>query len=216
MHCSNTDKQLFVLILSVLANSVARCAAKIAGDFTSNIDNNPVKSYFHECLHKSQKLSCITEKASTAVEDAIDLDIQLVPGLVLARNELPVQFSGRQGRSVLERFVNALKKFVDTHTLNVEFGDEARRRRRKRFGFLLSAMLGAFGITNAMILKTLAIISGKALLASKMALMIIGIVGLKKMFSKDNGHEPAIVQVHTLHDEHDRNVNSAMYNIRHI
>ncbi|GLV38873.1 Osiris 21 [Carabus blaptoides fortunei] len=213
MH--NASKQLFVLIASVLVNSVTRSVAKIPGDFTSNIDN-PVKNYFHDCMQKTHKLSCIAERASTAVEDAIDMDIQLVPGLVLARNDLSVESSGREGRSVLERFGNALKKFADTHTLNVELGDEARRRRRRRLGLLLSALLGAFGITNAMILKTLAIISGKALLASKMALMIIGIVGLKKMFSKNDGNEPAIVQVHTLHDEHDRNVNSAMYNIRHI
>lgn len=127
-----------------------------------------------------------------------------------------VKSKGRDEKSGIDRLTTALSNFMDTHSLTLEYGDEARRRRRRRFGFLLTAMLGAFGITNAMILKSIALIAGKALMVSKMALMLISIIGLKKLFQKDDDKEPAVVQVHTLHDEHDRNVNTAMYNIRHL
>lgn len=187
-------------------------------EIIENNENFVNKYYFDECFRKKLKLSCLTEKATQAVENSMDIDLQLIPGLVLARNDLPVlkYTSSRDAKSGIDRLTTALSNFMDSHSLTVEHADEARRRRRRRFGLLLTALLGAFGITNAMMLKGIGLIAGKALMVSKMALMIIGIIGLKKLFQKDEHHEPQVVQVHTLHDEHDRNVNSAMYNIRHL
>lgn len=57
------------------------------------------------------------------------------------------------------------------------------------------------GIAGPLGLKALAFISGKALIISKVALTIAGIIALKKIYSSDSHHESSI-QVHA--SEHNR------------
>lgn len=57
------------------------------------------------------------------------------------------------------------------------------------------------GIAGPLGLKALAFISGKALIISKVALTIAGIIALKKIYSSDSQHESSI-QVHA--SEHNR------------
>lgn len=53
------------------------------------------------------------------------------------------------------------------------------------------------GIAGPLGLKALAFISGKALIISKVALTIAGIIALKKLYSNDSHHESSIqVQEH--------------------
>lgn len=236
MYSSTNHHRLLLILVTVSVSCLQQVrfahSAMVTADYLDNsitsdvqdkqesIENNENfvnKYYFDDCFRKKLKLSCLTEKATQAVENSMDIDLQLIPGLVLARNDLPViTTSSRVTKSGMDRLTTALSNFMDAHSLTVEPADEARRRRRRRFGLLLTALLGTFGITGAMMLKGIGLIAGKALMVSKMALMIVGIIGLKKLFQKDEHHEAQVVQVHTLHDEHDRNVNSAMYNIRHL
>lgn len=59
----------------------------------------------------------------------------------------------------------------------------------------------ALGIAGPLGLKALAAIAGKALVVSKVALTIAGIIALKKIFSSDH-HEETSFQVHA--GEHNR------------
>lgn len=57
-------------------------------------------------------------------------------------------------------------------------------------------------MTGPLVMKVLAVMAAKALLAAKAALIIVGSVALKKLFERDH-HEPS-VKVHTIsHDEED-------------
>ncbi|XP_044750391.1 uncharacterized protein LOC123310797 [Coccinella septempunctata] len=74
-----------------------------------------------------------------------------------------------------------------------------------KYAFMV--LLGIFGLTGPIFMKTMAVIAAKALIASKAALIIVGSVALKKIFQKE--HEKPVVKVHTIHedeheDEHDR------------
>lgn len=60
------------------------------------------------------------------------------------------------------------------------------------------------GIAGPLGLKALAFIAGKALVISKVALTIAGIIALKKIFSSDH-HEETSFQVHSGSDHNRRN-----------
>lgn len=121
---------------------------------------------------------------------------------------------------------------MDTHTLRLDLtGDsgEARdgggnkkgdkgigKKERKYLHYALMVLLGVFGISGPLILKTLALIAGKALIASNVALIIVGSVALKKIFEKDQGHASVKVLTHTVHtddkeEEFDRYINAGAY-----
>ena len=68
--------------------------------------------------------------------------------------------------------------------------------------YAMAAFVAAMGIAAPLGLKALATIAGKALVISKVALTIAGIIALKKIFSHDH-HEEKSFQVHT-DDGHNR------------
>lgn len=71
-----------------------------------------------------------------------------------------------------------------------EFGGK-----KSSYRYVIAAMLTAMGIAGPIGLKALATIAGKALVISKVALTIAGIIALKKIFSSDH-HEETSFQVH--------------------
>ncbi|XP_059617713.1 uncharacterized protein LOC132262457 [Phlebotomus argentipes] len=75
----------------------------------------------------------------------------------------------------------------------------------KKYGrYVMAALLTAMGIAGPLGLKALAAIAGKALVISKVALTIAGIIALKKIFSSDH-HEETSFQVHASGDHNRRN-----------
>lgn len=137
---------------------------------------------------------------------------------------------------VLHCFV--FHRFMDTHTLRLDLtrdsskardggggggggggdkkGDKVGKKEKKYLHYALMVLLGVFGISGPLILKTLAMIAGKALIASNVALIIVGSVALKKIFEKDQGHASVKVLTHTVHtdekeDEFDRYINAGAY-----
>lgn len=69
------------------------------------------------------------------------------------------------------------------------------------------------GIAAPLGLKALATIAGKALVISKVALTIAGIIALKKIFSSDHHEEKRdFIQVHAADEENRRN----MYLVRAV
>lgn len=75
----------------------------------------------------------------------------------------------------------------------------------KKYGrYVMAALLTAMGIAGPLGLKALAAIAGKALVISKVALTIAGIIALKKIFQSDH-HEETSFQVHSSGDHNRRN-----------
>lgn len=60
---------------------------------------------------------------------------------------------------------------------------ESGRGRQKPFGPVLALAALKFGLFGALTFKVLALMVGKALLISKIALLLSTIIGLKKLFS---------------------------------
>lgn len=108
------------------------------------------------------------------------------------------------GLSEVDRaLVQNIEKFLKTHTVKVDLS-EARGKGKKQYKYVIAAMLTAMGIAGPLGLKALAFIAGKALVISKVALTIAGIIALKKIFSSDH-HEETSFQVHAGSDHNRRN-----------
>lgn len=107
---------------------------------------------------------------------------------------------GEVDRSILAK----LNKFFQTHSLRVDMqqqeGTAARgKNQNKHHRYIIAAVLTAMGIAGPIGLKVLAAVAGKALVISKVALTIAGILALKKIFAHDR-HEETSFQVHAGHD----------------
>ncbi|KAK2579925.1 hypothetical protein KPH14_007605 [Odynerus spinipes] len=95
-------------------------------------------------------------------------------------------------------------KFFQSHTLklklpNVEelqrsFSEEGRRKKNK-MGGLLAIPLLIGGTLVPLALGALALLAGKALIVSKLALVLASIIGLKKLVSGGHDHGHEVVQV---------------------
>lgn len=75
------------------------------------------------------------------------------------------------------------------------FVPESKRIHR----YALAAFLTAMGIAGPLGLKAIATIAGKALVISKVALTIAGIIALKKIFTSDHHHSEK--SIHVVSDE---------------
>lgn len=94
--------------------------------------------------------------------------------------------------------LQTVDKFLRTHTVKVDMS-EARGKGKKHYRYIIAAMMTALGVAGPLGLKALAAIAGKALVISKVALTIAGIIALKKIFSSDH-HEETSFQVHADHN----------------
>ncbi|KAH8305404.1 hypothetical protein KR018_002637 [Drosophila ironensis] len=106
-------------------------------------------------------------------------------------------------------------RLMRTHTLKIDMdmsnevgedetsigrGHKHGHKKKKHKGgghikYVVAALLTAMGIAGPLGLKALAAIAGKALVISKVALTIAGIIALKKLFSHDHSEETSF-QVH--------------------
>lgn len=66
---------------------------------------------------------------------------------------------------------------------------------KKSGGYIIAGLLMAMGIAGPLAMKALATIAGKALIISKVALTIAGIIALKKIFSHDGDGRKSIGDV---------------------
>lgn len=57
---------------------------------------------------------------------------------------------------------------------------------KKHSGYIIAGLLLAMGIAGPLFLKAIAVIAGKALIISKVALTVAGIIALKKIFSSQH------------------------------
>ncbi|XP_022827676.1 uncharacterized protein LOC111357285 [Spodoptera litura] len=112
---------------------------------------------------------------------------------------------GSLNNLILDKVVN----FMRSHTLQVKFptedetdalSDDQGRSRRKKLAPLLAIPLLIGGMMVPLAFGALALLAGKALIVSKLALVLAGIIGLKKLLSPSGGgHEAHEVVVSAGH-----------------
>ncbi|TMW46866.1 hypothetical protein DOY81_008061 [Sarcophaga bullata] len=180
-----------------------------------------IRRVYDDCQAKNDFMSCIKHKALNGLNRAIEQDsIKIVDGIVLEKQNHTEEESiigaltdARAFNSLapLDRaLLSKIDKLVRTHSLKVDMstarghGDDDgeshhEKKEKKKDGghvkYVIAALLTAMGIAGPIGLKALAAIAGKALVISKVALTIAGIIALKKLFSQDH-HEETSFQVH--------------------
>lgn len=184
-----------------------------------------VRRVYDDCRDKNDFISCLKQKALHALSRALDQDsIKIVDGLVLEKQNQSDTDSvigsltdARQLGSMapLDRaLLVKADKLMRTHALKIDMdleldgnasvGRDHKKKKHKDGGhmkYVVAALLTAMGIAGPLGLKALAAIAGKALIISKVALTIAGMIALKKLFSHDHSEESSF-QVHT--GEHNR------------
>lgn len=217
---------LFTLSGAVFSASVAKKSSEF--DLMGK-EFNVLQKVYDDCQGNEDFGGCLKGKALTAISRAvgqvrtwttsINVDfnelflqdsIALIDGISLIKSEnaitddTPILADARalSGLSEVDRaLVQNVEKFLKTHTVKVDLS-EARGKGKKQYKYVIAAMLTAMGIAGPLGLKALAFIAGKALVISKVALTIAGIIALKKIFSSDH-HEETSFQVHA-GSEHNR------------
>lgn len=200
-----------------------------AGVVSPQTDNSTVaaRAIFSGCSGGNRIVPCLAGKFSEIIERSINRDVELFDGFILKRdrdfipdNRTAVEWRSFNGFSSLRRSLN---DFLDSHVLSLDIGEPRKRKEKDGGGYgfgkvdkknkkylyyALTAVTGIFGLSVPIILKGLALVAGKALLASKAALIIIGSLALKKIFQSDKNEKesnPLKVHTHTLSlDDHDR------------
>ncbi|XP_017151750.1 uncharacterized protein LOC108161870 [Drosophila miranda] len=187
-----------------------------------------VRRVYDDCQDKNDFIGCLKQKALHALSRALDQEsIKIMDGLVLEKQNqtdtesiLGSLTDARQFGSLspIDRALLAkADKLLRTHTLKLDMdmgmGMESgmavgrghdKKKKHKDGGhikYVIAALLTAMGIAGPLGLKALAAIAGKALVISKVALTIAGIIALKKLFSHDHSEETSF-QVHA--GEHNR------------
>ena len=139
------------------------------------------------CTFKQDSIQLI-EGVSLVKQNNSDNDADSIPGLSDART-----LSSLTG--VDKSLVQKLDKFLKSHVLKVDMTEGRGKEKKNHSRYIIAALLTAMGIAGPIGLKALAAIAGKALIVSKVALTIAGIIALKKIFSNDR-HEETSFQVH--------------------
>ncbi|CRL01248.1 CLUMA_CG014345, isoform A [Clunio marinus] len=212
------NSKVFVIVLVTLSISSSVLSASLAKT-PSDVDQvgkefNVLQKVYDDCQDKEDFGGCLKTKASTAIERAVDQDIiSLLDGISLVKtkssksDEAQIFLADARGLSSLSKIdqtlIRNIEKFLNTHTIKVDFS-EARGKEKKHYRYVIAAVLTAMGIAGPLGLKALAFIAGKALVISKVALTIAGIIALKKIFSSDH-HEETSFQVHAGSDHNRRN-----------
>ncbi|KAH8377674.1 hypothetical protein KR093_006596 [Drosophila rubida] len=186
-----------------------------------------VRRVYDDCQDRNDFVGCLKQKALYALTRALDQDsIKIVDGLVLEKQNhsdtdsiIGSLTDARQFGSLtpLDRaLLSKADKLMRTHALKFDMdldmgegngvgrGHGSKKKKSKGGGhikYVIAALLTAMGIAGPLGLKALAAIAGKALVISKVALTIAGIIALKKLFSHDHSEETSF-QVHA--GEHNR------------
>ncbi|XP_053958380.1 uncharacterized protein LOC128863298 [Anastrepha ludens] len=176
---------------------------------------------YEDCQEKNDFIGCLKQKAIHALSRALEQDsIKVVDGLVLEKQNSTEKESiinsmadarTLSSLSPVDRvLLGKIDKLTRTHALKIDMGqgrghggdddDNGGHKNKKDKGgghikYVIAALLTAMGIAGPIGLKALAAIATKALVISKVALTIAGIIALKKLFSQDH-HEESSFQVH--------------------
>ncbi|KAK9880009.1 hypothetical protein WA026_008521 [Henosepilachna vigintioctopunctata] len=79
---------------------------------------------------------------------------------------------------------------------------DARKKKNNGMGMMMAAAAMKIGLLKALAFKALVLLVGKALLVSKLALVLAVVIGLKKLFSQEK-HVTYEVVAHPQHEHHE-------------
>lgn len=85
-------------------------------------------------------------------------------------------------------------------TTTYHLGHVTGRGKNKNMGPMMAAMMMKMGMLKVLAFKVLALLVGKALFVSKLAFLLVTIIGLKKLFSQQK-HVTYEVVAHPAHHE---------------
>ncbi|XP_026674962.1 uncharacterized protein LOC113465163 [Ceratina calcarata] len=203
------------------SNSINEQTARSTGNSNVFGDLRQMYQIYKECA--DEELSpCLKVRLLSAI-DRVSRSSQLnvADGVTFVQDD-PVPIAEEEPKSLQEieaslpralddkedalntMILDKVVKFFQSHTLklklpNVEelqrsFVEEGRRKKNK-MGGLLAIPLLIGGTLVPLALGALALLAGKALIVSKLALVLASIIGLKKLVSGGGDHGHEVVQV---------------------
>ncbi|VVD01817.1 unnamed protein product [Leptidea sinapis] len=164
-----------------------------------------LQKVYDDCSSQKHLTMCLKGKALTALTRAVEQDsVQLTDGLMLVKDAdapaavaEPRFFPGMSAEDKLDNMLRTkFQQLLNSYTISMDLSSEGRGRGKKVMPYLLLGIFTTISIMGGLALKTLAAIAGKALIASKVALTIAGIIALKKLFSHDGTNGETTFQVH--------------------
>uniref|UniRef100_A0A182KF03 Uncharacterized protein n=1 Tax=Anopheles christyi TaxID=43041 RepID=A0A182KF03_9DIPT len=213
MYSSSSSTMLkYLTLASVIATALCASAGVrgAARHEPSGGELGVLQKVYDDCQDKQDFTGCLKGKALTAISRAIDMEsIPLLDGIALVKQDKPENVTvplladarSMSGLTTVDRtLLDKVEQFLRTHVVRFDMRpqeQEAARgnKQNKHHRYLIAAFLTAMGIAGPIGLKALAAIAGKALVISKVALTIAGILALKKIFAHDH-HEETSFQVH--------------------
>ncbi|XP_028177090.1 uncharacterized protein LOC114364931 [Ostrinia furnacalis] len=153
------------------------------GDLSSCLKRKLAKAITR--ISKSDEVSVLSGVTITKDKDAKVNDVEVEEAIPRGLDESSLD------NLILDKIVG----FMQTHTIQVKFPTGADlqsaegRSRRKKLAPLLAIPLLIGGMLVPLAFGALALLAGKALIVSKLALVLAGIIGLKKLLSPSGGGE---------------------------
>jgi len=205
------------------ANGAAHEEARAADDTTSYLgDFKFMYKVYQECA-ATDLTSCLKLKLIAAMDRAARsfAQVPVFEGVAFVKESNAVadatpvnevELEAQLPRSLEERdsalnnlIFKKVSDFLETHTLQVKlpnvndlarsFNGEERGKKKKMSGMLLIPLILG-GTLVPLALGALALLAGKALIVSKLALVLAGIIGIKKLLggggSHESGHEVVV------------------------
>ncbi|XP_014241405.1 uncharacterized protein LOC106662110 [Cimex lectularius] len=185
---------------------VAIVGSSLAAEESISSGLRLVYSVYRQCEESEEPVTCLKARAVKLVDRAISSPaIPLVDGITLVKRPeserslktplepLPVDLEARSSK-VDDLLWGRVTSFLDTHSVQFKlpnfikdavYESEDGEGRGKKKKMLPALLLGLMlkGSMLAMAMKGLALLAAKALMVSKLALVLAGIIALKKLFS---------------------------------
>ncbi|XP_056635950.1 uncharacterized protein LOC130444696 [Diorhabda sublineata] len=176
---------------------------------------------YQECA-ATDVMSCLKLKLITALDRAAKSysELPLIEGIKFVKDpqdtstsqevkseaeiEATLPRSLDEKENVLDDIISdRVSNFLSSHTLQIklpsssEVQEEGRGKKKKgNYGLLLLPLILG-GALVPLALGALALLAGKALIVSKLALVLAGIIGLKKLLSGNSGGDNGHVEVYS-------------------
>lgn len=176
-------------------------------------EDNLLDSIYSDCLEKDT-LTCIKHKVLSYADKVNSAsEIAITDGIEITKTAEPSDSarSLSDDASLIDVIINKVQSFLDSHTLKIElngkdlarqFSDFTEEERGKKGGLIariigkklmkiLGPFISIFGIkalfVGKIVIFALALIAKKALIMSKIALLIAGFLAFKKFFGNKGG-----------------------------
>uniref|UniRef100_A0A0A9XFU0 Structural maintenance of chromosomes protein 1 n=1 Tax=Lygus hesperus TaxID=30085 RepID=A0A0A9XFU0_LYGHE len=205
----------------------------LALGLVSGQDEKLIFRVFQECTADGvDTSSCFKLKIAGALDRATRArDLEIFDGVHLVSDATPEESPMTENEleaslprslddkeaALDEIIMDKISSFIKTRSIQFKLAEDdasptargmEEGRKKKRGGALLAYMLMSLSTLIPLKLGTLALLAGKALIISKLALALAAIVGLKKLLSGGEGHESSYQVIHAGHGHKKRSIDS--------